>query len=77
MTKAEFDTVEVGDVLLAQNGVCMRIDNIMEDTLYYSWIGGSAKGHYRSFGYKSHISKGTTYGTHRTLRHQADFKAKP
>lgn len=86
MTKAEFDTVAVGDVLLAQNGRHMHITDIAGETLYFYWEAGVMDpgdpagkhiNHYKDFAYISHISKGTNYGTYRTLRHEADFKAKP
>jgi len=83
MTAEEFATVEVGDVLLAQNGRHMHIDEISGDTLYFHWdrtsagTAGKAIEKYRDFAYERHISKGVQYGTHRTLRHKADFKTKP
>ena len=89
MTEAQFATVNVGDVLLAMNGRHMHITALDRTTgkLDYYWeadisslgdrAGEDYDTHYRDFAYASHISKGTTYGTHRTLRHQADFKAKP
>jgi len=89
MTKAEFDTINIGDVLLAANGRHMHITALDRTTgkLDYYWeadianpgdtAGEDEDTHYTDFAYTSHISKGTTYGTHRTLRHKADFKAKP
>lgn len=88
MTKDEFATVEVGDILLAQNGRHMHVTNVdrIEDSFSFFWeagimdstdSAGIASEFYRDFAYERHILKGVRYGTHRTLRHKADFKAKP
>jgi len=85
MTKEQFATVAVGDVLLAKNGRHMHIDEISGDVLHFHWEAaivprdraGSGNQPYTEFGYVRHISKGVQYGTHRTLRHKTDFKTKP
>lgn len=88
MTKVEFDTVEVGDVLLAENGRHMHVTDVDRDTGQFGFYweagikdihdhAGDDYDHYIDFAYDRHISKGVRYGTHRTLRHKADFKTKP